>query len=259
MARVTVCIVCYNTKYEILIKCIESIEKQSSEWKGIFVDHSPHSDYKQTLTNRKNWKYFERGYVNNGFGGGNNFGFENSEAADYFLLVNPDLILGKDSIRNLIRSIENRSNAGLVTGKIFYPNGNLQKLNKRNPRVLALFGRRFSIFEKIPLVKKTIEDYEMSDMDYDKENNVEFVSGCLMLIKANVWKEINGFDPRYFLYFEDADLTRKIREKGYETIYSPDAEAIHEYQRGSHKSIRHFLYFLKSMITYFQKWGWKWK
>ncbi len=259
MPQVTVSIVCYNTKFDIISKCIECIEKQEGDWQGIFVDHSPNSAYESLFTQRTNWIYFKRGNINDGFGGGNNFAISHASMSEYYLLVNPDLYLKKDAIKLMIREIKENSQIGILTGKVSYPSGELQKLNKRNPRVFALLGRRFTFFQKLKVISNSIQSYEMSTMDYRKPSEVEFISGCFMLIPKKVWDEVAGFDTRYFIYFEDADITRKIRNLGYKTIYSPIPEAIHEYQRGSHKSIKIFLVFLKSMFQYFNKWGWEWK
>lgn len=258
MVNVTVSIVGYNTKPEILSKCIESITDKKISWKGIFIDHSPDSRYRSLFENRNQWQYFMRGHINDGFGGGNNFAMSQIEKSDFILLVNPDLYLEEHSISDLLSVARSIQNLGILTGKITYPNGSLQRLNKRNPTVFGLIGRRFPILQNLKAILTAVKKYEMSDMNYDTEMDIEFISGCWMLIPYHVWLDVNGFDPRFFLYFEDADLTRRIKNKGYRTLYSPKARAIHEYQRGSHKSLKLFLLFIRSMNQYFNKWGWKW-
>ena len=258
MSLVTVSVVCYNTNLDIITRCLESIEAQNIDWKGVFVDHSKMGIYKTLLENRSKWKYIERGAENDGFGGGNNAAFSFVENSKYFLLVNPDVYLYPDTIKKLIGIISQDTSIGLITGKIYYPDGTLQKLNKRNPTVYALLGRRFKLLKKIPFISNAIDQYEMIDFDYETFYDVEFISGCLMLIPVAVFEKCKGFDSRYFLYFEDADLSRNIRELGYRTVFSPLPEAIHEYQRGSHTSKKLFFIFIMSMIKYFNKWGWKW-
>lgn len=259
MVNVTVSIVAYNTSLEILSKCVDSIIDRNIVWNGIFIDHSPDSRYKSLFENREQWQYFMRGHVNDGFGGGNNFAMSQAKKSDYILLVNPDLYLEENSISDMLTFARSKPNLGIFTGKITYPNGSLQRLNKKNPTVYGLMGRRFPFLQKISIITKAVKEYEMSDMNYESEMDIEFISGCWMLIPYHVWYEVKGFDPRFFLYFEDADLTRRIKNLGYRTLYAPSARAIHEYQRGSHKSFKLFILFIRSMIQYFTKWGWQWK
>ena len=67
----------------------------------------------------------------------------------------------------------------------------------------------------------------MRDIGYDKSYDVPFVSGAFMFCRTHVLKEIGGFDERFFLYFEDADLSRRVQNHGYRTVYFPDVSVIH--------------------------------
>ena len=70
-------------------------------------------------------------------------------------------------------------------------------------------------------------------------------------------KKVDGFDPRFFMYFEDADLSRKFQKKGYRTIYYPYVHITHFWKRESQKSLKMALVFMISGFKYFHKWGWK--
>jgi hypothetical protein len=83
----------------------------------------------------------------------------------------------------------------------------------------------------------------------------DFIHGCFMLFKTKDFKNIEGFDERYFLYLEDADLCRKIDAVGKKKLYYPNIEITHQHQRGSTKNIKLFFYHLSSAFKYFLKWG----
>jgi GT2 family glycosyltransferase len=96
----------------------------------------------------------------------------------------------------------------------------------------------------------------MEDIGYDHAYDVPFVSGAFMCCRTSVLKRIGGFDEGYFLYFEDADLSRRIQQAGWRTVYCPDALVTHQWQRATHRSYVHMRLFVVSAIKYFNKWGW---
>ena len=96
----------------------------------------------------------------------------------------------------------------------------------------------------------------MQDMDYKKTFPVPFAQGSFLVIRTELFRQLGGFDERYFLYMEDADLCRRVNEVS-ELRYCPKAEVIHKWGKGSHKNFKLFCIHVKSMIAYFGKWGWK--
>jgi GT2 family glycosyltransferase len=85
--------------------------------------------------------------------------------------------------------------------------------------------------------------------------NIPYLSGCFMLLRTSVLKEIGFFDERIFMYIEDADLTRRIHQR-YKTVFYPDATIYHNYAKGSYKNFKLMLYNMHGAIIYFTKWGW---
>ena len=70
-------------------------------------------------------------------------------------------------------------------------------------------------------------------------------------------KQLGGFDRRYYMYFEDADLSREVRKLGYDVVFYPLTTAVHMWRRENTKSIKGIFRFLTSMVKYFCKWGGK--
>ncbi|WP_157046224.1 glycosyltransferase family 2 protein [Geotalea uraniireducens] len=99
--------------------------------------------------------------------------------------------------------------------------------------------------------------YEMKDIGYEDICDVEFMSGSFMFCRTDALTAVGGFDDRYFMYLEDADLSRKIQQAGYRTVYFPTAKVTHLWERASYKSLQMTWIHIRSAIAYFNKWGWK--
>ena len=101
----------------------------------------------------------------------------------------------------------------------------------------------------------TIEpkDVELSDITA----RIAFCTGSFMAVRTNVFKEIGGFDPAYFMYVEDADLTQKMRTRG-KAYLVPQYTAIHAWHRAAHRDLKPALWQTGNLLKYFHKWGFKW-
>ncbi|WCL51280.1 glycosyltransferase [Leptospira sp. GIMC2001] len=254
------CIVCYNNDPKVIQKTIDYFLDQNIDSELIVVDHSPSNFLEKTVShyNSKTVSYFFRGNINNGYGGGNNFGFDQGDESEYFLILNPDVFLINKSLEKLIDTITKNESIGIIVPKILNEDSTIQKLMKGYPTVLALLARRFKLLQKIKLIKKSLIEYEMVNFNYNEASNVQIASGCFMLVRSKDFIKVGKFDERYFLYFEDYDLCLKILKLNKLIYYYPEVEIIHLWNRGAHKSIRHFYLFFRSMIQFFSKWGWKW-
>jgi GT2 family glycosyltransferase len=107
------------------------------------------------------------------------------------------------------------------------------------------------------IFSRSLSAFELCDMDMSKVLSVPYLSGCFMLLRKKAIQEVGFFDERFFMYFEDLDLTRRIHER-YDTLYYPYATIVHRHEMGSYKSVRLLLYGIQSGIMYFNKWGWVW-
>lgn len=192
---------------------------------------------------------------NTGFGGGHN-AILKRVASTYHIFCNPDIVMGPASIERLLAFLRRNRDAAITCPRVLYEDGRLQPLNRRYPTVFDLFLRRFLPKVLEPVFKTRMDRYEMRDVGYDHPYPVPFVSGALMACRTAALKEVGGFDERYFLYFEDADLSRSLQARGWQTLYCPEAVVIHAWQRESHKSLKGAVVFSRSAFRYFNKWGW---
>ncbi len=190
---------------------------------------------------------------NKGFGYGHNKVLEllNSK---YHFVVNPDIVIDRDVLSDISTFFDKNPDIGLVTPQILNPDKTDQLLPKRNPTVAALVGRR--IFGDA--LKDQIEHYQMLDEDLTKTIDIEFATGCFFGIRTDIYKLIGGFDERFFIYFEDMDITRRAKNIK-RTVYYPKTYVYHAWERSSAKSLKYFVILIKGMFKYFGKWGWQFR
>jgi GT2 family glycosyltransferase len=194
---------------------------------------------------------------NPGYGRGiNRLVSQLGDLPEYIGVLNTDLSWQPGTFEAMLAWLNSHPDVCLAVPQILNPAGEVQKLCKLNPTVLGLFSRRFIPDSLKPnFLKRYDRRYVMSDQDYLKPFDVPYLSGCCMLMRSDPFRKIGGFDERYFLYLEDADLTRSLRKEG-RCVHLPIAEVVHGWGRGNYRNLRLMLVNLASSWYYFQKWGW---
>ncbi len=186
--------------------------------------------------------------TNNGFGAGHNLVLP-MISSKYHIVINPDIVLKDNAIKTIVDFMENNGEIGLVSPKICFPDGREQILGKRNPRLKYLFASRLRKDEPSDLLK----EYAMLDEDLTKTTDIENASGCFMAFRTELFKEMGGFDKRYFMYFEDADISREAKKRA-GVVYYPDATVYHVWGRDSKRNLKLMKIHIFSMLKYFLKW-----
>jgi len=253
--QISISIVTYNSDI-VIQECLDSIFKhiKNIQYEIIIVDNgSTDNTIKNIKSNFKNVRIIQS--KNIGFGAAHNIAIKSGKGK-YHLVLNPDIIFTENSIKKLLSFMEKNSDVGLISPKIVFPDGTIQYLCKRFPCVFDLCIRRFTPGFIQKLFKKRIDFYEMKDTGYNKIMDVCYLSGSFMLFKKSVLEKIGGFDENFFMYSEDADITRRIGEIS-RALFYPYTSVVHLWERGSHKNLKLLLISLASNIKYFNKWGWK--
>jgi GT2 family glycosyltransferase len=243
---ITASIVLFNENLETLKITVDSFLKIPLVKKLYLIDNSPVNTLEA---------YFEHSEIEYIFVG-NNIGFGkahnlvlNKINSNFHLILNPDVEFSPDVIPNLISVIKDNSEVSFITPNVIYPNKEKQFVCRKHPTFFDLINR------KLKISKNQIIKNEYQNKDLSKPFYPEFIHGCFMLFKTKDFKQLKGFDKRYFLYMEDADICRKIDDSGKKKLYYPNIEITHQHQKGSSKSIKLFFYHLSSAFKYFLKWG----
>ena len=252
MDDISIGIVAYNDEEDVRA-AVESIERYTSEdirKKIYIIDNSTQNNGLQQMQETyQDVRYIKTGQ-NLGFGGGHNYIIPDLDSKLH-AIVNPDIILDSDVFMALEDFMQDES-VGMCVPRLLDEEGNLLSVYRRELTVLDMFIRMFLK----PLFLRRQAYHTMQDMDYNRPFHVPFAQGSFLMIRTELFCRLGGFDERFFLYMEDADLCKRVNEVS-ELQYCPWAAVIHKWARGSHKNKDLFQLHLKSMKTYFQKWGWK--
>lgn len=248
-----VSLVLYKTNYsevENLIKELATCEHINNIY---IIDNSPiKSDIYNSLGSKIIYDFTG---TNLGFGKAHNIAIAKSIKCqiEYHLIINPDVNLHKEVIDKIYEFMIKNPICGIASPKILYNNEDLQRLCKKIPNPIELFGKRIPI--------KPISDYftkkiELHGFNYNTRLNVPYLSGCFMFCRTEALEEIGGgFDKRYFMYMEDLDLTRSIHEN-YDTLFLPDVSIFHGYRSESKTNFKLLIALVISALKYYNKWGW---
>ncbi len=165
---------------------------------------------------------------NAGFGGGYAVGIRQAQGR-YLLLNNPAKILEPDGVQKMIDRMERDPSVGIVAPKLIHHDGTVRSSARSFPHLFDV------IFKRLPGTTNTknVRRYLQSDISPDEERTVDWVIGGCLLMKTDLMKQLGGFDPRFFLFFEDIDLCRRVHKLGQSILYFPQAVAVDRKQRFS--------------------------
>lgn len=196
------------------------------------------------------------GHGNLGYGRANNLVLGRLDS-DFHLVMNPDVELDRDAIAEAIAAMDADPSVGIVAPHVRGSVGEVQYLCKRYPSVWVLFLRGFAPAFVRAAFAKSLDDYEMRDLPSDRPfAPVPLASGCFMLVRSPQFARLGGFDPRFFMYFEDYDLSLRVGRES-KVAYVPQARIVHHGGEASRKGLRHVLWFLASARRFFATHGWK--
>jgi len=251
--QISATIVTYKNSHEMLNKAISSFLNTEMDVKLYIVDNSPTDEIK-TLCNDSRIEYIFNN-ANVGFGAGHNVIMcQPHKMGEYHIVLNPDIYFDGGVIEELFNYMHDNCSVGLVMPDVYYPDGERQYLPKLLPYISDLIYRRFNISNKIRDKRNHL--YEMRFADYNNPFQIAIASGCFSFFRKSVIVNENIlYDDRFFMYFEDFDISRRV-SVNHKIVCNPNVNVVHEYERGSHKNSKLFKVFVKSLMLYFTKWGW---
>jgi GT2 family glycosyltransferase len=191
---------------------------------------------------------------NIGYGRANNLSIKASEA-EYHLVLNPDAVLEPDALSQGLAYLESYPEVGLLVPKVIGFDGALHYLCKRHPTLFDMFLRGAAPRFIRRVFSRRMAAFELREKDYNGViRPVEYPTGCCMLFRGPLLRSLGGFDERFFLYLEDADIGRRVLERA-DVAYVPSMVVHHRWTRGSHGSWRLRWVTIQSAIYYWKKWG----
>jgi GT2 family glycosyltransferase len=198
-------------------------------------------------------------HANIGYGSAHNLVMHGGNT-HYHLVLNPDVELAPDALIEALRFLDANPDVGVLAPAVSAPDGEREFLCKRYPSVLDLALRGIASTTLRRLFGRRLDRYEMRDAVADAGAHVSpvpMMSGCFLLVRRKALEATGGFDPRYFLYFEDFDWSVRLNRVT-QSAYVPAVRVVHHGGGASRKGLRHMVLFMRSAVRFFNKHGWRW-
>jgi GT2 family glycosyltransferase len=200
------------------------------------------------------------GHANIGYGAAHNLVLHGT-GSDYHLVLNPDVELAPDALANGVRWLDQHPDVGALAPFARDGSGSRVFLCKRYPAIFDLFLRGFAPALMRRIFKRRLHRYEMRDIVGTEPPQdvigIPALSGAFMLVRRDAIDRTGGFDPRFFLYFEDFDWSVRLNLIT-KTAYVPSVQIGHHGGHASRKGLRHVVWFVRSGWRFYRLHGWKW-
>ncbi len=247
-------------KKDLTIECINSLKKckllSDLKLHLLIVDNDSGDGIERAVrTTYTDVEFLQTG-ANLGYTGGNNAGIrwlleKNEEIqpeivpqqkteSNYILILNNDTYFHENFLIELASAAKHHSKAGIIAPKIYFTHDSLpnpiydqnkqEYTLKENEEVIWFAGGKFD-WDNIIGSHRGVDQVDHNQ--FNQEEQIEYATGCALLIPFSVIKKANGFDQKYFMYYEDVDLNTRIKKLGYEIWYAPRAIMWHSNAKSS--------------------------
>jgi hypothetical protein len=205
---------------------LDELNTTDFELNVVVVDNAS----EEKFTNDKKYQNFNleliRSEKNLGFAGGQNLGikFALDNGADYIVVLNNDVILDKNLIIELLKTFQTEKDCGIVSPKIYFARGHeFHKDRYSQPELGKVIWYAGGKIDWQNVIASHLGVDEVDKGQYGKTEETDFASGCCEMIKREVFEKSGLFDERYFLYYEDNDLSQRARAQNFKIFYQPKA------------------------------------
>jgi len=236
---------------EMLASCLHSIDDYGVGLvdEVVVVDNNS-SDGSDLIAENLPNTTLVRAAGNLGFGKACNLGAQHVQS-EYLLFLNPDAALFQNTLINALEYMQHPANSrvGICGVQLIDEFGRVSKSCARFPRSIRFIAHAVGVDRFFPSL-----GHFMADWDHAQTREVDHVIGAFFLIRRALFESIGGFDERFFVYLEDLDLSLRVRQLGWTSIYLADAQAFHAGGGTSNQvKARRLFYSLRSRVLYASK------
>ncbi len=227
MINLSIIIISYNTS-DFLKECIESIQKNTKgiNYEIIVVDNASSDNSVEMVKKEFPEILIIESPENIGFSKANNLGVNKSKGR-HVLFLNPDTVVYKDSLSNMIKFMDEHEEAGAATCSLVMPDGKLDDAAHRgfpNPwNSLSYFSGLSKLFPS----SKIFGGYNLGFLDLSKPHEIDACAGAFMMVRRQAGEKIGWWDEDYFFYGEDLEFCFRLKEIGWKIYFVPNASALH--------------------------------
>jgi GT2 family glycosyltransferase len=258
--KLSITFVLYNSR-DVIAAALDSVyaSKVNFDYEVLIVDNQSPDDsvefIMQNYLNRPEIAAKTKLILNSsnaGYGRGHNLALQQAKG-EYLLVLNTDVKLEPDNLQIMTEFMESRPDVGVATCKLLKENGQLDLAARRNePDLVKSFFRLFGLQRLFP---KWFGGYNMLGSDPEQAGEIGSCVGAYMFMSRKAYLATGGFDPRYFMYGEDLDLCRAVREAGFKVWWYPKTICWHFRGQSTKKTPQKMLRaFYQANWIYYKKW-----
>jgi len=253
----SIIIVNWNVK-PILEMCLDSIFKQTKKicYEVIVVDNASIDGSQEFLQAEQRFHFNLKIILNKqnlGFARANNKGLKIA-AGRYILFLNPDTQILDNALLKAVEFMDKNENVGILGGQLLNNNRKIQPSVRSFPTIASqslILLKLHHLFPNLSVLKR----YFLYDFDYQKLQEVEQVMGAFLMTRKKIIDAIGEFDKNFFLWFEEVDFCKRVKEHQWKIIYNPEIKILHY----GHQCFRQVMpvdkqkIYNRSMLYYFKK------
>ena len=237
MKKVAIILLNYKSQNETAecLGSLENIQTKDIEIETIIVDNSPNDSGNTIKESIKKATKLRVDLIENphntGFTGGNNLGIVSALARgfDFFLILNNDTLLERNFLMHLVKAADSDKKIGMTVPKIYFAKGHefhKDRYTKRDLGNVIWYAGGILDWKNCIGLHRGVDEIDTGQ--YNKIENTDYATGACMLLKRELVESIGMFDEKYFLYYEDSDLSLRAKKKGWDIIYVPESIVWHK-------------------------------
>jgi hypothetical protein len=252
MIDLSIVILNWNVR-DLLDRCLASLRSERYILEIIVVDNASHDDSVAMLRAKYPQVELIANTTNRGFAVGNNQGIEASRGR-YVMVLNPDTEVLGDALDQLVSYLDGHPDAGAIGPQLLNPDRSIQSSRRRFPTLATAFFESTWLQGMAP--KRILARFYMDDVPVSLAHEVDWLSGACTVFRRAVLDGVGLYDAQnFFMYSEELDLCRRVKEAGWKIVYLPEAQVVHYVGKSSDQAVaaRH-IYFQTSKVRYVRKW-----
>jgi hypothetical protein len=270
MGDLAIVIVNYNTR-DLLRDCLKSIYASRGDFDfQVWVVDNASTDGSAAMVGAEfPQTHLIESSINGGYAYANNLGlraagFTNSKTSEVFrdlgglgwrfaLLLNPDTVLPPDALANMLGFMEEHPDAGVAGPRLVLSDGSLDLACRRSfPTPEVSFYRLAGLSKLFPRSRR-FGRYNLTYLDEHQTAEVDSVVGAFMLVRGEAIQQVGLLDERFFMYGEDLDWAKRIKDAGWKVYYNADVTVFHVKRAVSRYSARAQIEFYRAMKLFYEK------
>jgi N-acetylglucosaminyl-diphospho-decaprenol L-rhamnosyltransferase len=252
MIDLSVVVLNWNVR-DLLERCLASLRSDHYALEIIVVDNASHDDSVALVRAKYPHTIVIANIENRGFTGGNNQGIAASHGR-YVMVLNPDTEVLGDAIDRVVDYLDRQPEVGALGPQLLNPDRSIQSSRRRFPTLTTAFFESTWLQGLAP--RGILAHYTMDDVPPDHPHEVDWLNGACTVFRREALDRVGLYDAEnFFMYSEELDLCRRMKEVGWKIVYLPEAQVVHYVGRSSDQAVaaRH-IYFQTSKVHYFRKW-----